>query len=226
MEYSIIYKSEHLKEIFSYNQYRQLFSSETFHYWNQLWQIVSYTKAYQQGIEICLTLLDKFEKYQANFSDKEQAHQLILIYTVFLNMLDKADMWEEYLHNWEKIKQKSIELKLGNEYTHSSRDFHYSRGGDEFFIEDTPIGFKLSFMYGTKSRKELIQRKLDKAIKSGKIKNYLHEQQTDLTAEEIKERYDWLVKYFKTGEYDFGPPASRQKEKRRNEKENIINVKK
>lgn len=225
MDFSLIHKTNHLKELLGFDQYRQLFANETYYYWNQLWQIVSYTKSYQQGIEIALTLLDKFEQYKDNFDNKEQERQLISIYSKFLRMLDKSDMWEEYLENWKIIKQKSIELKLGSEYSRSSQDFHFSRGGKEYYVGDTPSGYKLSFIYGTEKRKELIQRKLSKAKKSEKIKNYLHEQQEDLTPAEIKERYDWLIKFFKTGEFDFESPASRQKEERRQSDEKTIVIK-
>jgi hypothetical protein len=224
MDYSLIHKTDHLKELLDLEQFRQLFAKETCCYWNHLWNIISYTKSYQQGIEIALTLLDKVERYKDSFNDKENECQLILIYSQFINMLDKADMWEDYLENWKIIKQKSIELKLGMEYSNSSRVFHLSRGGKDYFIGDTPSGFKLSFMYSQEERKKLIERKLDKAKGGKKIINYLHEQQEDLTAEEVKERYDWLINFFKTGEYDFEPPASRQKEERRKSKEKTIKI--
>ena len=139
-------------------------------------------------------------------------------------MHDKADLWEEYIENWKIIKQKSIELKLGSVYSNEFRDFHFSRGCKEFVIEDTPSGFMLSFLYETVNRKALIERKLEKAKKGEKIKGYLHEQQEDLTPDEIKERYNWLIEFFKTGEYDFEPPASRQKAERRKINEKTIKI--
>lgn len=226
MNNDLIHKTGNLKEIFGFEQYQALFANETYYYWNQLWQIVTYTKAYEQGVEIALTLLDRFELYKAKFTQAKQERQLSAIYYQFLKMLDKADQQEDYLKNWEIIKEKSIELKLGNEYSNSSRDLHFSRGGKEHFLGDTNIGFKLGFLYGTENRRDLIKRKLEKSKKSKKIKNIKHKQQDDLTPREIKERYDWLIKFFKTGTYDFDPPASRQKEQRKAEKKNTIEIKK
>lgn len=226
MNLNIRNKKENLKKIFGFEQYRALFANETYYYWNQLWQIVNYTKSYKQGVEIALTLLDRFELYKAKFTQDEQERQLILICYQFLKMLDKADRWEDFLKNWEIIKEKSIKLKLGSEYSNSSREFHFSRGGKEHFLRDTKNGFKLGFLYGMEKRRDLIKRKLEKSKKSKNIKNLKHEQQVDLTPEEIKERYDWLIKFFKTGMYDYDSPASRQKEQRKAEKENTIEIKK
>lgn len=221
-ELSISSQHSALKSYFNLEHYRQLFANETYYYWNQLWQIINYTKAYRQGIEIALLLMDKFEKSHERFDKKSQERQLILIYTQFLKMLDKADLWEAYLTNWEIIKKKSSELNLGHEYSESSRENHFSSVAKEYFLIDTSNGFKLSFLYGQRKRKELIERKLKKAQEGGKIGNYLHEQQDELTDEEIKERYEWMIKFFKTGEYDFSPPASTQKKKRRKKRNNEV----
>lgn len=202
-----------------------LFSNETYYSWNQLWQIIEYTKSYSLGLEIIIILLKRFEEFRLKFNKREQNTQLISLYGKFLIMLDYLDMWEDYLKNWELIKQKSLELKIGNEYSEASREFHFKNGAQEFFLENTEIGFRLSFLYGTHSRKELIEKKILKAKFSKKIANLTHEQQDVLSKEEIKERYDWLIKYFRTGEYDYNPPASKQKEKKTKENRTTIKIK-
>ncbi|MCX6258252.1 MAG: hypothetical protein NTW49_10225 [Bacteroidia bacterium] len=147
--------------MFNYEQYSQLFSNKTYYLWNQLWQIINYTKSYRQGIEIALILQNKFEEYRFNFSEKEQNNQIRMICTVYLNMLDKADLWEDYLNNWEIIKENSIKYKIGDEYINDSRSFHFSNGGEDFFLENTKRGFRLSFLYGLHHRKDLIKYKLE-----------------------------------------------------------------
>jgi hypothetical protein len=43
----------------------------------------------------------------------------------------------------------------------------------------------------------------------------VHEQQAELTLDEIQERFDWMMKFIETGKYDFSPPASMQRETRK-----------
>ena len=217
--------SDNLYGFLTFEKYNLFFAKETCRYWGNLWNLINYTKSYHHGIEIALIFLEKFEQYRSKYNEKEKGIQLSLISTRFLGMLDKADMWEEYLKNWELIKQKSIEFNIGFEYQESSRKSHFARGAEEYFLGNTKIGFRLSFMYSISYRKSIIERKLSKAKVSKSINNITHEQQSDLTEEEIKERYDWLMNFFKTGEYDFSPPASRQKEKRRKSKESNIVIK-
>lgn len=225
MNSDLINISANLNNFLSFEQYNLFFARETYRYWGNLWNLINYTKSYYHGIEVALIFLEKFEQYRSKYNEKEQGIQLSLISSSFLGMLDKADLWEEYLKNWELIKQKSIEFNIGFEYQEYSRKFHFDRGAEEFFLGNTKIGFRLSFMYSGSYRKAVVERKQSKARKSKSYRNLTHEQQSDLTAEEIKERYDWLMNFFKTGEYDFSPPASRQKEKRRKSKESNIVIK-
>ena len=218
MNLDILIIPEKISEIIDREQYRKLFARDTYYLWNQLWQLINYTKAYQLGLEISCLFLNKFTEYKADYREKEQEHQLIQIYSAFLTMLDKADMWEDYLKNWEIIKHKSIEMKLGIFYDISSYSYHVARGAQDYFIEYTANGFTLSFLYILHSRRDLIAKKLQKSKKGCKISNLLHEQQNVLNQDEIKERYDWLVNYFRTGSYDYCPPASIQKEKKRQNK--------
>lgn len=73
-------------------------------------------------------------------------------------------------------------------------------------------------------RKRCIEGKLEKK-RAGKYPGKLHEQQSELTPEEVQERYEWMMKYRTTGIYDFNPPASRQRKKRLEEKRNTIEIK-
>jgi hypothetical protein len=185
LDLPILYSKGNLNEIFNLKLYKALFSNETYYTWNQLLQLINAIKAFDLGIQISLTLLEKFETFRGNFNQSEQDKQLICIYSLLLNMLDKSDKWEEYLVNWYIIKQKSIELKLGYNYSNSSRDQHFARGAKEYFIEDNNIGFRLSFMYFTAKRKDLIIKKLEKAKRSNKIQNFKHKQQEEYTQQEL-----------------------------------------
>ena len=153
----------------TFEQFNLFFSIETCHYWGNLWNIISYTKAYSFGIEIALTLLKAYEKYSEHYSENERRKILILIYYQFLNMLDKADMWEDFLINWDLIFNKSIENKLFNaKYIESSREFHYSRGAKEYLISDVEGGFILSFLYGLSHRKKLLKENITSLLTKGK----------------------------------------------------------
>jgi hypothetical protein len=218
--------SSGINKVIDFEIYSSLFSNDTYYHWNHLWEMIRYTKSYDLGLEISIRLLNLFEMYRDRFTKEKQESQLFLICLQFLQMLDFLDRWEDYIKYWEIIKEKSMNEKIGcSEYSKDSKDFHFNNGGEKYFLYDTQNGFKLSFMYGMEGRRNIIQKKLEKAKNSKKIKNLLHEQQSDFTYQEIKERYDWLIKFFKTGQYDFNPPASKQKEQKRKEKQNNIKMK-
>ena len=48
---------------------------------------------------------------------------------------------------------------------------------------------------------------------------------SDLTTEEVKERFEWIINFRTTGEYDYDPPASRLQEKRKELRKKTINIK-
>ena len=74
--YTALYNSDpnqerKLNTIIGFDEYQQLFNPypET-NYWNQLWQIINHTKAYEQGIELSIILQQKFELYKDKFDSR------------------------------------------------------------------------------------------------------------------------------------------------------------
>jgi hypothetical protein len=189
---------------FTLNHVKKLLSYPT---WNGFLKLVSYTRSYSDGLRIAALLLDYIEQHHALLTPKDVAAFEPLLYHFGLSMLDKLDEWDEYLQAWDWIRQNT---NYSSTYSKRSPP---SRFGTFLIGEDVRF-FHVHFLYGVSHRRVHIENKLARSQRGGRTKNLLHQQQSELTREEIQERFDWMLKFLKTGRYDFKPPASRQRAER------------
>lgn len=185
--------------------------------WNYLMQTFDYTRSYEDGLVFLTKLLGEIEKEKDSLSKEHYEKCIELTYYKLLDYLDKLDRWEEYLEAWERIFQN---VKIGLTYSNTV----LSRSGISPFILKVDKSYvHIHFLWMGHSRKERIERKLEKK-RAGRYPGKLHEQQSELTPKEIKERFDWMVKFRTAGIYDLDPSASRQRKKRLEDKKRTIDM--
>jgi hypothetical protein len=194
-------------KVISFETFKVFLSNPKFGYFNRL---IDYTRSYERGLEIVLLLHNLFLHYKSKFTEREERDYATSIYFTILKYLDKLDRWEDYLSTWDIVRENT---NYPMKYSLDSRKRHGQRINDYILREDAK-NIYVHFLWSISHRKEIIAGKMKKKQLGQRINNIFHAKQSDLSVEEIKERFNWLLKYFKTGEYDFNSPASKQRKKR------------
>ena len=176
--------------------------------WNYITQTFDYTRSYEQALAFSTRLLAELEKNRAVIPPKKLGKYLFLVFHFVFRNLDKLDRWEDYLALWNKLE--NIRLTSAPTMDDDKADNFHSM----ILQEETFRAFELLLKY-LDYRKAVIVRKLEKSRHGAKLGNLFHEKQADLTREEIRERFEWIINFRMTGVYHFDPPASRQRRMRR-----------
>ena len=71
--------------------------------WKALWRDIDAARAYEDGLEAALRLLQATQQHRAQLGERAYQSNQVLIYRSILSMLDKADRWDEYLAAWDTI---------------------------------------------------------------------------------------------------------------------------
>lgn len=187
--------------------------------WNYVTQVFNYTRAYDDALTFCHRIFEELETHKDEFSEDKYNRKMSSLYLFELLCLFKLDRWDDFMENWKNIFSN---VKIANTY---SKSVKYKPEIQEFILGESRDFIFVHFLWGIRSKKESIERKIRKRNAGGKIGNLLHDQQSSLTSEEILERLNWIVKFRSTGEYDFDPPASRQRQKQRMEREKTLDNK-
>jgi hypothetical protein len=182
----------------------------TYPNWNGFVRLISYTRSYADGLQMGAILLDYIDQHRSALDPKEVAAFEPLLYMHCLAMLDKLDLWDKYLQAWDWVRMNT---NYASTYARDARSSHGQRI-EPFIISQGSSSIQVHFLYGTSSRRAIIERKLARLQAGRSIGNLVHEQKAELTRDEIQERFDWMMKFIETGKYDFSPPASRQRGRR------------
>jgi hypothetical protein len=138
--------------------------------WKPLWRDIDATRAYEDGLEAGLRLLQATQQYRGQLSPKGYRVNQILLYRSILSMLDKADRWDAYLAAWESIRAHTVECLpvrgdalLGGD----PRLGPYVRRDDGGFgVPPVPYGMRppktiaVHFLYPQIRRKALMEKRL------------------------------------------------------------------
>jgi len=158
-------------------------------------ETIDYTRSYEVGLESWLRLLEFAENNQKSFGKKEQDQYLEKLYLSILHTLDCLDRWEEYFDLWEKIfANTNISHTFFSPKSKEEINVGYYEDIEKYLIFEEKGEYCVHFLYYQSNRKKMIERKLAKKRQGGKIGNLLHARQEDLTHEEIKIRYERMVK--------------------------------
>jgi hypothetical protein len=186
--------------------------------WNYIIQTFDYTRSYEQGLAFATKLFEELEKQEKQIPREKLEKHLQLIYHFVFKNLDKLDRWGDYLALWETVREN---VKIYISYPKTSRN---EEGIAAYITREGSKSIYVHFLWSMRHRKVVIERKVEKKKSGAKLDNLLHEQQGDLTPEEVRERFEWIKNFRMTGLYDFDPPASRQRARRREEKRQAIDI--
>ena len=147
---------------------------------------VTATRSYQEGFNAVVHLLRLTEAKRTKLSqDEYQIYSTFLNYSV-LDLLDRMDRWEEYLAVWERLCKRTKIVSISSvEMTEAALD------------DDSVYADVLLF---TRHRKELIERKLQRKQAGQKLGNVLHARPEELSEEEISERLERILGWWRRGE--------------------------
>jgi len=173
--------------------------------WNKFRQIIVYPRSYAQGLQIAVILLEYLQDKRSAFLSCEISRYESLLYSFVLAMLDRLDRWDDYLRAWHWIRENTDHT---NKY---SKMVKTRQRIIPFIINEDTTFLNVHFLYNGSHRKELIERKAARRDSGKPTGNLMHEQQCDLNDTEVRERFDWILRFVQTAEYDFDPPASRHR---------------
>ena len=193
---------------FRFEHYAQLLRDRT---WNQFLQFVDYTRSFDRGLEIGFLLLTAHEHFREELATERAERNAALIYSFILRMLDKLDLWEEFVTAYDYLLEHT-RLSFGGYYAEDSRPHHLGNGANPYILGDVPGGFRVHFLYGLGHRRSVIQRKIERRKEGKKLGNLYHARQSDLTEQELQDRVRWLLEFYSSGSYDFDQPASESKQ--------------
>ena len=152
--------------------------------WNLALTAVYATRAYQDGLQGARALIDFTEKFEqegrfparspAGGMNRPYERNLIRIALLELTCLDRLDRLGEYLEAWNGWRSRPLALF----YELAKRSKPRLQ---PFIIEETGDHLIVHFLYLTRARKELIEKKLGRNFRR-------HAQQEDLTEGEIRDR--------------------------------------
>jgi hypothetical protein len=161
--------------------------------WNYVIQMIDRTREYETGLDGVRFLIGYVERNVDGIEPRLRERYLQTLYLFELRMLDKLDRWERYLHRWAELRET---VNLVNEY-HADADwwtFHEHRARPFFVSQDGDRAF-IHFLYGTESRRKLIQRKCSRAAEGRPMKAYRHHPREELSDAEVEDRIRTLFRF-------------------------------
>jgi len=91
-----------LEENLSLYRYKEYMSHPL---WSFIQQMITSTRSYHDGLEAGFFLLKYTEQHRKQLSKEGFEENVIQLTYFILKMLDKLDMWEEYLYTWDTFMQ-------------------------------------------------------------------------------------------------------------------------
>jgi hypothetical protein len=151
--------------------------------WNYFLSTILSTRAYAAGLEACLRLLTFAAGHRDRLTDVEYERHLQHLYSAILDMLDRLDMWEEYLTVWNSLR---VNTSLAFQQPRRPVSF----GMEPFTLRDEGKLIHVHFLWFTAHRKRVIERKVAKLHAGKKLGNLLHSQQEELSEGEVRQRWE------------------------------------
>jgi len=186
-----IINSKALEKGISFEQYCELCSYPA---WNIVLQAFNSLRKYEKGIDFGFILLSYTESYKDILKQNHYYRNKRSAFCLILIMLDKADMWEEYLSAWTQIWENT---KI-REYCSAHCKNANGKCSSEYLICQDERSDYIHFLSGFEYRKRVIERKIRRQKNNKKIGNMLHDTEFDLTKNERMERIDRINHIFKT----------------------------
>ena len=146
------------------------------------------TRSYANGLEAGFRLLRFAEAQQEHLAPTEFETNMADLYSFLLDMLDRLDQWEAYLEAWEQIRANTDHARRYNPEAAlrqpAMAPFVLRRDRDALWVH---------FLWGTTSRKTVIERKVRAKREGRRLGNLRHHPQDELSDAERRRRLQWVV---------------------------------
>jgi hypothetical protein len=152
--------------------------------WNYFTQSIKATRAFENGLDACLILLQYTEDIRDDLSVADYERNLQTFYFFLLTMLDRLDRWDDYLYLWENLRNNT---QFSSTYTKSGLEVHGNRI-QPLIMGDDGESVRVHFLYGISDRRDVIERKKARQMLGKSARK--HRQQDELSNEQIKQRLD------------------------------------
>ena len=160
--------------------------------WGLVTETLRYTRSYEDGLRAANKLLELTEKYRTQMVQEQYSSNLKALLFLTLDMLDRLDRWDDYLKLWTELRARTDLLSICNNVSTLRR--LYGHALDEWVVSEDSSGLHLHFLWGTNRRKQLIEKKLHKQETGGKLGNMRHARHEDLSDNDIRERYEFMLR--------------------------------
>jgi hypothetical protein len=174
----------------SFEQYDRLLRHPL---WGLVAETLIYTRSYEDGLRVADKLLELSERYRTRMAQEQYLANVKTLLRFSLSMLDKLDRWDEYLKLWTELRGRTDLVDVIRNASTTLRR-HYGSGLDQWIIREDSSALHLQFLWVTDSRKNLIEKKLHKQKTGGKLGNVRHAPRSELTAEETRQRYEFMLR--------------------------------
>ncbi len=175
-----------LQSLGDLHTYRTIMGAWT---WACLFQAVRETRSYEAGLDAGLLLLRVAERHHARLSRREFAAHRQQLYWFILEMLDRLDRWEAYLATWVRVRARTgYADRVGLE----ARQL-YGAQLTPYVLREDARGLTVHFLWMTRYRKGVIERKAGRQRRGQKLGNAWHATQDELSDAELRERVAWVA---------------------------------
>jgi len=161
--------------------------------WNRSLTALYDTRSYEAGLQGARDLAALTEKFKRRLQPRRYEHNLIRIALLELTCLDRLDRLAEYLDRWNawRVRPLALFYQLSRRRAARIQPFvlvgaadlcvRPSRGRSHRIAPTSPASLAVHFLYLTRARKELIERKVGTNLRG-------HARQDELTEGEMRER--------------------------------------
>lgn len=175
--------------------------------WGLICQLIDRLRLYDEGLAGAFRLENLLDYHSEIFSEKDRNDYFLRVQHLKLNMMDKLDLWEDYLEEWNKLRslpgpEKAYDNRQSEPFDELiTADFQnkpppgHIEPIEEFTTRVLGNVRYVHFLYGTHTRKELIQRKLERSKHGKQRKSDLHHTRAEFSESEVKDRLAEFKRY-------------------------------
>ncbi len=148
------------------------------------------TRSCEAGLDAGLLLLRVTDLHQGRLSRRERTVHRKWLYWFVLEMLDRLDRWDEYLETWARVRAHTT-------YALTERPDARQRHGaalTPYVLREDARGLTVHFLWLTRFRKTVIERKVQRQRRGQKLGNVWHATQDELSGDELRERLTWVAR--------------------------------
>ncbi len=152
--------------------------------WAGLVQAVLATRSYEAGLDAGLLLLRVTDLHHERLRQREYVAHRKHLYWFILELLDRLDRWDAYVAVWEYVRTHTAHtLTLQSLARHDARL-------EPFILGEDARGLKVHFLWLSRHRKRVIERKRQRQRRGGKLGNLWHAAQAELSDQDMRERLE------------------------------------